>query len=280
MAMKSVKKKVVPFIMGATGTGKSKLSVRLAAQIGGEIVNSDKIQVYKDLDILGNKIPEEEKLGVPHHLYGHIADPDQEYTIRDFCFEATSVIDRIIKSGKVPVVVGGSNSYLEPLVEDPEFKFKSNYLGCFIWLDASPNVLSTYVSKRVDQMINQGVVDEVRGIFGPDKDNTKGVRRTIGVSELDKYLRAESNKDVSDAEKKALLDCAIAQMKTNTIGLIRRQVGKIQRLRDELGWPIHRIDSTAVLQIEGDKQAQEDAWLKMVFNPTLNILEQQYLKNI
>ncbi|XP_031126684.1 adenylate isopentenyltransferase 5, chloroplastic-like [Ipomoea triloba] len=252
--MKSVNKKVVPFIMGATGTGKSKLSVRLAARIGGEIVNSDKIQVYRDLDILGNKIPEEEKLGVPHHLYGHIADPDQEYTTRDFCFEATSVIERIIKSGKVPVVVGGSNSYLEPLVEDPEFKFKSNYLGCFIWLDASPNVLNTYVSKRVDEMINQ-------------------------VSELDKYLRAESNKDVSDAEKKALLDCAIAQMKTNTIGLIRRQVGKIQRLSDELGWPIHRIDSTAVLQIEGDKQAREAAWLKMVFNPTLNILE-QYLKNI
>nr|GMC83387.1 adenylate isopentenyltransferase 5, chloroplastic-like [Ipomoea batatas] len=209
--MKSVNKKVVPFIMGATGTGKSKLSVRLAAQIGGEIVNSDKIQVYRDLDILGNKIPEEEKLGVPHHF-------------------------------------------------------------------VSPNVLNTFVSKRVDEMVNQGLVEEVRGIFGPDKDYTKGIRRAIGVPEMDKYLRAESNKDMSDAEKKALLESAIAEIKTNTMGLIRNQVGKIRRLRDELGWPIHRIDPTAVFQIEGDKQAQEAAWLNMVFNPSFNVL-QQYLKN-
>nr|GMC81091.1 adenylate isopentenyltransferase 5, chloroplastic-like [Ipomoea batatas]GME11549.1 adenylate isopentenyltransferase 5, chloroplastic-like [Ipomoea batatas] len=279
MAMKAVNKKVVAFVMGATGTGKSKLSVSLAARIGGEIINSDKIQVYRGLDVVGNKIPEAEMLGVPHHLLGHIWNPNEKYTARDFCFEATSVIRRIIGSGKVPVVVGGSNSFLEALVEDPEFKFKSNYLGCFIWLDVSPNVLNTFVSKRVDEMVNQGLVGEVRGIFGPDNDYTKGIRRAIGVPEMDKYLRAESNKDMSDAEKKALLESAIAEIKTNTMGLIRHQVGKIRRLRDELGWPIHRIDPTAVFQIEGDKQAQEAAWLNMVFNPSFNVL-QQYLKNI
>nr|GLL23657.1 adenylate isopentenyltransferase 5, chloroplastic-like [Ipomoea trifida] len=278
MAMKAVNKKVVAFVMGATGTGKSKLSVSLAARIGGEIINSDKIQVYRGLDVVGNKIPEAEMLGVPHHLLGHIWNPNENYTARDFCFEATSVIRRIIGSGKVPVVVGGSNSFLEALVEDPEFKFKSNYLGCFIWLDVSPNVLNTFVSKRVDEMVNQGLVEEVRGIFGPDKDYTKGIRRAIGVPEMDKYLRAESNKDMSDAEKKALLESAIAEIKTNTMGLIRNQVRKIRRLRDELGWPIHRIDPTAVFQIEGDKQAREAAWLNMVFNPSFNVL-QQYLKN-
>ncbi|XP_019165133.1 PREDICTED: adenylate isopentenyltransferase 5, chloroplastic-like [Ipomoea nil] len=274
MAMNTVNKKVVAFVMGATGSGKSKLSVALAAGIGGEIINSDKIQVYKGLDILGNRIPEAEKLGVPHHLLGHVKNPDEEYTARDFCFQATSVIERIINSGKVPVVAGGSNSFIEALVEDPDFKFKSKYLGCFIWLDVSPNVLNTFVSKRVDQMVNQGLVDEVRGIFAPDKDYTKGIRRAIGVPEMDKYLRAEANKDMSDAEKKALLESAIAEIKTNTIGLIRDQVGKIRRLRDELGWPIHRIDPTAVFQIEGDKQTQEAAWLKMVFNPSFNILQQ------
>ncbi|XP_019165134.1 PREDICTED: adenylate isopentenyltransferase 5, chloroplastic-like [Ipomoea nil] len=279
MAMNTVNKKVVAFVMGATGSGKSKLSVALAARIGGEIINSDKIQVYEGLDVLGNRIPEEEKLGVPHHLLGHVKNPDEEYTARDFCFEATSVIERIINSGKVPIVGGGSNSFIEALVEDPDFEFMSKYVGCFIWLDVSPNVLNTFVSKRVDQMVNQGLVDEVRGIFAPDKDYTKGIRRAIGVPEMDKYMRAETNKDMTVAEKKALLESAIAEIKTNTIGLIRDQVGKIQRLRDELGWPIHRIDPTAVFQIEGDKQAQEAAWLKMVFNPSFNIL-QQYLKNI
>nr|GMD76293.1 adenylate isopentenyltransferase 5, chloroplastic-like [Ipomoea batatas] len=220
--MKAVNKKVVAFVMGATGTGKSKLSVSLAARIGGEIINSDKIQVYRGLDVVGNKIPEAEMLGVPHHLLGHIWNPNEKYTARDFCFEATSGIN--------------------------------------------------YICMHV------GLVEEVRGIFGPDKDYTKGIRRAIGVPEMDKYLRAESKKDMSDAEKKALLESAIAEIKTNTMGLIRRQVGKIRRLRDELGWPIHRIDPTAVFQIEGDKQAQEAAWLNMVFNPSFNVL-QQYLKN-
>ncbi|XP_019155534.1 PREDICTED: adenylate isopentenyltransferase 5, chloroplastic-like [Ipomoea nil] len=214
----AMNKKVVVFIMGATGSGKSKLSVSLAAHIGGEIINSHKIQVYRGLDVLGNKIPEVEKLGVPHHLLGHVGNPDEEYTARHFCFQATSVIERIINSGKVPIVVGGSNSFIEALVEDPDFKFKSNYHGCFIWLDVSPNVLNTFVSKRVDQMVNQGLVDEVRGIFAPDKDYTKGIRKAIGVPEMDKYLRAEASKDMSEAEKKALLESAIAEIKTNTIG--------------------------------------------------------------
>ncbi|XP_019168817.1 PREDICTED: adenylate isopentenyltransferase 5, chloroplastic-like [Ipomoea nil] len=270
-------KKVVAFVMGASGSGKSKLCVHLASRIGGEIINSDKIQVYRGLEVLSNKIVEGEKLGVPHHLIGEV-DPDKEYTARDFCFEATSVIERITKSGKVPIVGGGSNSFLEALVEDPLFNFKSNYHGCFIWLDVSPHVLNTFVSERVDQMVNQGLVEEVRGIFDPDKDYTRGIRTAIGVPEMDKYLRAETNKDLSDAEKKLLLESAIAEIKANTISLTRRQVEKIRRLRDELGWPIHHIDSTPVFQIDGDKQAQQAAWLKLVLKPSFNILQQHISK--
>ncbi|XP_019168816.1 PREDICTED: adenylate isopentenyltransferase 5, chloroplastic-like [Ipomoea nil] len=131
MGMNSVKKKVVAFVMGASGSGKSKLCVHLANRIEGEITNSDKIQVYRGLEVLSNKIVEWEKLGVPHHLIGKV-DPDKEYTTRDFCFEATSAIERITKSGKVPIEGRGSNSFLEALVEDPLFNFKSNYLGFFI----------------------------------------------------------------------------------------------------------------------------------------------------
>ncbi|RYR71895.1 hypothetical protein Ahy_A02g006103 isoform A [Arachis hypogaea] len=56
--------------MGATGAGKSKLSVDLATCFPSEIINSDKIQVYEGLDIVTNKISKEEQKGVPHHLLG------------------------------------------------------------------------------------------------------------------------------------------------------------------------------------------------------------------
>jgi len=63
------RKKVV-FIMGATGTGKSRLSVDLATHFQGEIINSDKMQVYKGLEIVTNKITQTEKQGVRHYLLG------------------------------------------------------------------------------------------------------------------------------------------------------------------------------------------------------------------
>ena len=63
------KKKVI-FIMGAIGTGKSRLFVDLATHFQGEIINSDKMQVYKGLEIVTNKITHTEKQGVRHYLLG------------------------------------------------------------------------------------------------------------------------------------------------------------------------------------------------------------------
>ncbi|KAJ1428784.1 P-loop containing nucleoside triphosphate hydrolase [Sesbania bispinosa] len=61
--------------MGATGTGKTKLAIDVAKHFQpAEIVNSDKIQVYKGLDITTNKVTEEECAGVPHHLLGARVD--------------------------------------------------------------------------------------------------------------------------------------------------------------------------------------------------------------
>ncbi|GFP80211.1 adenylate isopentenyltransferase 7 mitochondrial [Phtheirospermum japonicum] len=60
--------------MGATGTGKSRLAIDLATTFGGEIINCDKIQVYKGLDLIANKVTEVECRGVPHHLLGLVAE--------------------------------------------------------------------------------------------------------------------------------------------------------------------------------------------------------------
>ncbi|KAG5629920.1 hypothetical protein H5410_001637 [Solanum commersonii] len=167
------KKKVV-FIMGATGTGKSHLSVDLATHFRGEIINSYKMQVYKGLEIVANNITHAEKQGVGHYMLGEI-EPDSDFTADDLCLKSIVNIVKNLKTHCVPIIVGGSNSYIEKLVEDPVFMFKYKYDSCFILIDVEQSVLNRRVDMRVDEMVNAGLVDEVRQIFIPDTDYTKGI---------------------------------------------------------------------------------------------------------
>ncbi|XP_049393966.1 adenylate isopentenyltransferase 3, chloroplastic-like [Solanum stenotomum] len=133
--------------MGATGTGKSRLSVDLATHFRGEIINSDKMQVYKGLEIVTNKITHADQQGVRHYLLGEI-EPDSKFTAEDFCLKCNIYIEKILNAQSVPIIVGWSNSYIQKHVEDPVFMFKHKY---------------------------DGLVDEVRQIFIPDADYSKGI---------------------------------------------------------------------------------------------------------
>ena len=59
-------------IMGPTASGKSALALALAERIGGEIVNADSMQVYRDFRVLTARPTPEEEARAPHHLYGHV----------------------------------------------------------------------------------------------------------------------------------------------------------------------------------------------------------------
>ncbi|KAG5610249.1 hypothetical protein H5410_021530 [Solanum commersonii] len=116
-----------------------------------------------------------------------------------------------LKNQRVPIIVGGSNSYIEKLVEDPVFMFKYKYDTRFIWIDVVQSVLNHRVGMRIDQMVN--AVDEVRQIFIPDADYTKGIRRSIDVPKMDSYLREETNIYEDDDSKKMLLQSLISNIK-------------------------------------------------------------------
>ncbi|KAL5707646.1 tRNA dimethylallyltransferase [Ranunculus cassubicifolius] len=73
------------------------------------------MQVYKSLDILTNKVPIHEQKGVPHHLLG-IIPPNVEFTSKDFRDSAIQIIDEIILRDRLPVIVGGTNYYIQALV--------------------------------------------------------------------------------------------------------------------------------------------------------------------
>ncbi|GKB05504.1 adenylate isopentenyltransferase 3, chloroplastic-like protein [Tanacetum coccineum] len=183
------KEKVV-VVMGATGTGKSRLAIDIATQHHGEIINSDKIQVYEGLDIVTNKISEQECNNIPHHLIG-IVEPEAEFEARDFVRSASLAMKSIIGRGKVPVIAGGSNSFIEALVDDRNYEFRSRYDFCFLWVDVEMPVLHRFASDRVDRMVNDGMVEQVRKMWDPNCDYSKGIRRAIGVPEFDAFFRSE-----------------------------------------------------------------------------------------
>ncbi|CCH60622.1 hypothetical protein TBLA_0D01140 [Henningerozyma blattae CBS 6284] len=110
----SISTKKVIVIAGTTGVGKSQLSIQIASHFNGEVVNSDSMQVYKDIPIITNKHPLEEREGVPHHVINHI-DWKDEYYLHRFEKECIEAIEDIHSRGKIPVVVGGTHYYLQAL---------------------------------------------------------------------------------------------------------------------------------------------------------------------
>ncbi|KAG6414786.1 hypothetical protein SASPL_122160 [Salvia splendens] len=102
-------------IMGASGSGKSKLAIDLASHFPIEIISADSMQVYQGLDVLTNKVPFDEQKGVPHHLLGTIS-PNVEFTAKDFRDSAIPLIDEIWSRNCLPVLVGGTNYYIQALV--------------------------------------------------------------------------------------------------------------------------------------------------------------------
>jgi tRNA dimethylallyltransferase len=106
----------VGFIVGPTGTGKSRLAIEVAARFGGaiEIVNADSRQFYRGMDIGTAKPSVEEQRLAPHHLID-VRDPNEPLDVAEFAQIARAAIAGIVARGRFPMVVGGSGLYLRVL---------------------------------------------------------------------------------------------------------------------------------------------------------------------
>jgi tRNA dimethylallyltransferase len=107
-------KKTIYAIVGSTASGKTALGVELALKIGGEIINCDSVQIYKEIQIATAKPTKEEKRGVPHHLIDHIA-PEINYTAANWASDAAQKICEIEARRNIPILVGGTGFYLRAL---------------------------------------------------------------------------------------------------------------------------------------------------------------------
>lgn len=252
-------------ITGPTGIGKTKLSIALAHQLNGEIMNADSMQIYKGLDIGTAKIKEDEKEGIKHHLLD-IKKINENYTVYDYQKDGRKVINDILKRNKRPIIVGGTGLYIKALLYDYRFKketinnhydelskeeiyaklkeidpkinidinnrrrliralirYQNNqnkdnkkgnkllYDAIFIGLTTKRNLLYQIINKRVDKMIEDGLIDEVKSLYNQNI-KSKPIINGIGYKELYRYFDGELT-----------LDEAIELIKKNSRYYAKRQ---------------------------------------------------------
>lgn len=107
-------------IVGPTATGKSDLAVQLAAELGGEVVNADAMQLYRGMDVGTAKLPPDERRGIPHHLID-VLDITETASVAAYQREARAAVEQLLAAGTPPVLTGGSGLYVQAVLDDLHF---------------------------------------------------------------------------------------------------------------------------------------------------------------
>ena len=103
-------------LVGATGSGKTSLAVRLAEEFRGEVVSCDSVAVYREMEIGTAKPTAEERALVPHHLLD-VVRPDEPFTAGDWSRLAREALAGIAGRGRLPIITGGTGLYLRALLD-------------------------------------------------------------------------------------------------------------------------------------------------------------------
>ncbi len=121
-----LKSKII-LISGPTASGKSNFAIQLAKKLNGEIINTDSMQVYKELKILSARPLKKNYQKIKHHLYG-FQSAKKNFSTGDWLKLAIKKIYEIKKRKKTPILVGGTGLYFkaitEGLVSIPEIPLK------------------------------------------------------------------------------------------------------------------------------------------------------------
>ena len=240
-------------VVGPTAVGKTALSISLAKEYNGVVINADATQVYKLANIGTAKVTEEEKENIPHYMIDLVTLNDN-YTVRDYQKEGREVLDKLIKEDKNIIIVGGSGLYTKALLYDYRFtdedsnkdytnltneelkkkvdsiykendihinnrkrleRFLSHYEATgeiirnfeekdkplydftLIGLTVPREILYDKINKRVDKMIDNGLIEEVESL----KDYKK-TYSLIGYKEIINYLNGKYSLEEAKEEIK------------------------------------------------------------------------------
>lgn len=168
-------------IVGQTAVGKTAMSIKLAKHLNGEIINGDAMQVYKDLNIVTDKITKEKMQGVPHHLLD-IKTIDEDYSVEEYQGNIRKVISEVSSRGKLPIIVGGTGLYVKAALYDYTFEKQeiSNKEVEEKYKDYTNDELYE-ILKRIDPKSCESI----------HKNNRRRVLRAIGIYEASGTTKSE-----------------------------------------------------------------------------------------
>jgi len=107
-------------VVGPTASGKSKLALALAEELGGEIISVDSMQVYRGMDIGTAKATKEEQARVPHHMLD-LVDPADDFSVAEFQKQARAAVEDCEQRGVTAILVGGSGMHLRSVIDPMNF---------------------------------------------------------------------------------------------------------------------------------------------------------------
>jgi tRNA dimethylallyltransferase len=113
---KSLESVEAVLIAGPTASGKSAFALDLALAHNGALINTDSMQVYRDLHVLSARPPKDEEKRVPHYLFGHV-DGSVNYSVGHWLEDVARILPEIRNSGRLPIFVGGTGLYFKALTQ-------------------------------------------------------------------------------------------------------------------------------------------------------------------
>lgn len=207
--------KQVCVIVGPTASGKTQLSIEIAKQHNGEIINGDAMQVYIGMDIGTAKITQAEMEGIPHHLFSFI-QPSETYSIYQHQQYVRTAIDEIINRGNLPIIVGGSGLYIQSILYDYQLQGES------LEIQDNPDESNELLWKRL------AILDEVAA-QQIHQNNRKRVLRAIARAESG---NKKSEMDHQTENQKLLYDACVIGIEVDRSVLHERIEKRVQIMMD------------------------------------------------
>ena len=286
-------------ISGATGVGKTDLSIKLAKRLNADIISADASQVYKFLDIGTAKVTEDEMQGIKHYMID-VVEPDEDYSVGDFEVEVNKILHEKEENDENVILVGGTGLYIraitdgfsdlptkdEKIRKDLEKKSleelqeilkaldlqayneidlnnklrlvreievckitggkfselrvknikKNNYNFLKVFLTRNREELYERINKRVDIMIQKGLVEEAKKVYNNYEDSLYKIS-AIGYKELFNYF-----------DGKVSLEEAIEDIKRESRRYAKRQMTWFRKEKDYLIYNLSEISEKEIIE--------------------------------